>query len=388
MDNRDAQDVASAGWTGLRTIEKTLPSRAYLDPAHHQHELERIWYRDWVYLCRADTLAGPLDYRVFDIGTQQVLLLRDEAGQLRAFHNTCRHRGAALCAESEGTLRTRRITCPYHAWTYNLQGRLVGIPTAGRPVPVKLDDYPLHIVEIRQWGGFVYVSLAVEPPPFRPFFDEDLDCLERWPLAELKVGATHLWTVKCNWKIFWDNYSECLHCPGVHPGLSRMVPIYSRGILAEQEDPNWQDYADRSDPTFKGGLREGAATWSLDGRSSGHEFPGLSAADRAAGYAYITILPAQYLAAHVDYVRSVRIRPLGPEATEVYAEWLFPEAALADPGFDLRNTVQFSIDFLDEDAAVCELNHRGLRSIRHQEGVLMPEEIHVHRFQNWVRARL
>ncbi len=388
MDNRESQDVASAGWTGGK-VEASLPSEWYYDPAQYLRELQHLWYKDWIYLCRADALAAPLAFQLFDIGTQQVLLLRDETGELRAFHNTCRHRGAALCRESRGKLPTRRITCPYHAWSYDLRGALVAVPTHGRPVPVALADYPLYALPIQIWGGFVYVSLAESaPPPLRPFFDEDLDCLANWPLAELKLAYTHTRIVQSNWKIFWENYSECLHCPGVHPGLSSMVPIYSRGILAEQDDPNWRDFADRDDPKYKGGLRRGAGTWSLDGTTAPYHFPNLTEAERRAGFAYVTSLPSQYLAAHVDYVRSVRVRPLGPERTEVVAEWLFPEQTLSDPAFDLMNIVQFSIDFLGEDADVCELNQRGIRSARHRAGMLMPEEIHVHRFQEWLRAGL
>jgi Rieske 2Fe-2S family protein len=389
MDSRESHEAAAAGWSGLAEIEKSLPSTYYFDPAHHARELQRVWYRNWIYLCRADTLADPLAYRVFEIGDQQVLLLRDETGVLRAFHNTCRHRGAVLCRHDQGTLKTRRLTCPYHNWTYNLRGELVGVPSHGRAVPIELKDFPLYDLRVEIWGGFVYVSLAgANTPKLRPFFDEDLEALANWPLASLAVGHTHTRIIECNWKIFWENYSECLHCPNVHPGLSRMVPIYSRGILAEQEDPNWRAYADTDDPKYKGGLRSGAETWSLDGKTTGHAIPGLSERDRRAGVAYLTSLPSHYLAAHVDYVRSVRLRPLGPERTEVFSEWLFPPETLADPGFDLDNIVQFALEFAAEDADVCELNHRGLKAARHVSGVLMPEELHVHRFQNWLRAQL
>src|SRR5215471_15287662 len=116
-------------WNGLETVERTLPSAWYYDPTQYARELERIWYRHWIYLCRASTLAEPLAFRTFEIGTQPILLLRDEAGTLRAFHNTCRHRGAALCREAEGTLRMQRITCPYHSWSYDLRGNLRHTPS-------------------------------------------------------------------------------------------------------------------------------------------------------------------------------------------------------------------------------------------------------------------
>jgi Rieske 2Fe-2S family protein len=387
--NEGIDDIAAGGWNGLRQPEPSLPSLWYYDPAHHETELQSIWYRNWVYLCREDTLAGPLAYRVFDIGSQQILVLRDEEGGLKAFHNTCRHRGATLCREAAGKLKTRRITCPYHAWTYDLAGALVGVPTYGRRLAINPSDYALYDVKLISWRGFVFVSLAEgEAPPVFPFFDEELNRLAHWPLEDLVVAHTHTRIIQANWKIFWENYNECLHCPGVHPSLSRMVPIYSRGIQGEQDDPDWQAHAAETDPKYKGGLRQGAATWSKDGRSSGHEFPALDDEDRRTGFSYVTSLPSMYLAAHVDYVRSVRLRPLGPEVTEIYAEWLLPRETLDDPAFDIKNMVEFGLEFMEEDAAVCEVNQRGIRSSRHVQGMLMPEEYHVHRFQNWVRAQL
>ena len=388
MDNRDAQATVAAGWNGLRQPEPSLPGRFYYDPAHHALELERIWYRHWLYVCRTDAIAEPRAFRIFEIGAQQILVLRDEEGEIRAFHNTCRHRGAQLCREEAGTLG-RRITCPYHAWAYDLKGALVGVPTYGRKIPVDPAAYGLYPVKVQLWGGFVFVSLAEgDAPPLFPFFDEDQNRLANWPLDQLVVAHSYTRIVESNWKIIWENYSECLHCPGVHPGLSRIVPIYGRGILAERDDPEWQSHANSTDPKFKGGLRDGAETWSMDGKSTGHDFPTLDESDRHIGVAYVTTLPSMYIAAHVDYARSVRLRPLGPTRTELFTEWLLPRETLADPAFDLQNIVQFGREFMAEDADVCELNQRGIASIRHEHGMLMPEEYHVLRLHDWLRAAL
>ena len=113
-----------AGYNGLTQSEPTLPTHYYLDAAHHEKELARVWYRNWVYVCRADELEGPRAYRVFDIGTQQVLVVRDQEGKLQAFHNTCRHRGSQLVQNQEGRLPGGLITCPYHCWAYDLEGKL------------------------------------------------------------------------------------------------------------------------------------------------------------------------------------------------------------------------------------------------------------------------
>jgi Rieske 2Fe-2S family protein len=389
MDTRDMHATAPAGAGLLRTPEPSLPSTWYFDPAQHALELERIWYRNWVYLCRADALAEPLSFRTFPIGDQKILLLRDEVGALKAFHNTCRHRGSTLCREAQGKLRTRRITCPYHAWTYDLSGALVGAPSIGRGAALDPKEFSLYEVPLEVWRGFVFVNLSeTAPQPLLPFFDEDLNRIANWPLESLVVAHTHTKVIKANWKIFWENYNECLHCPGVHPNLSRMVPIYGRGILTETDDPKWREHEADPDPKYKGGLRAGAKTWSVDGRSTGHEFPSLDEVDRKNGYSFTTSLPSMYVVAHVDYVRSVRLRPLGPEETELHVEWLLPAETLADPKFDLQNVVAFPLEVLMEDGDACELNQLGIRSRRHRKGMLMPEEYHVRRFQDWVRTEL
>jgi len=376
-------------WYGLRQLERTLPSEQYYDPAHYARDLQKIWYRHWLYLCRSDELAEPLSYRTFEIGTQPILLVRDENGVLRAFFNTCRHRGSVLCQESAGRLRAKSITCPYHSWTYDLRGQLLRVPLHGRPQPVDVKDYPLYRVSLKDWNGFVFVNLNSDAPPaFEAAFDPAIDRLAHWPLTDLVVGHTLTTTLRCNWKVFWENFNECLHCPNVHPALSSLVPIYRRALMDEREDPKWREHADDDDPQYKGGVRRGAATWSTDGRSTGHEFPGLTDDERRMGYHFLMTLPSAYFVAHVDYVRAVRLRPLAPELTELQAQWLYPRETLADPAFDVRNSVEFPAQVIAEDGAVCELAQRGIHSLRHGSGVLMPEEYEVHRFHNWVRDQL
>jgi Rieske 2Fe-2S family protein len=174
----------------------------------------------------------------------------------------------------------------------------------------------------------------------------------------------------------------------VHPGLSSLVPIYKRGIMEARDDPDWQSHAASEDPAICGGLRDGAATWSVDGRSLGHEFAGLTAEERRIGYHYMTSLPSHYLVAHVDHVRSSRLLPLGPEETELSIEWLFPRETLADPGVDIARACDFSANVMAEDGAACELTQQGLHAAPHERGFLMPEEYDVYRFQQWVRAEL
>jgi Rieske 2Fe-2S family protein len=375
-------------YNGLTEHTLGLPAEAYFDPGLHERDLRRIWYRNWVYVGRSSSVSKPRSFRTHEIGDQRILLVRDEAGVLRGFYNTCRHRGAALCRENEGTLAAGSIVCPYHAWTYSLQGDLKRTSSKQHGAGFEVADYPLYRIGVAERAGFIFVALDESAPPVDTTFDPPLSRLEAWPLSDLLVGHSATKKIECNWKLFWENFNECLHCPVVHPALSQLVPIYGRGIIMEGDDPNWSETAGDPDPKYKGGLRRGAQTWSLDGQPVGVPFPGLSAEDRRRGALYVINLPSVFIVAHLDYVRVVRVRPLGPEQTELHVEYLFSSETLAQPGFDLHKIVDFADTVMSEDVAVCELNQRGLKAAPHVGGVLMPEEHLVHLFHRWVRSEL
>jgi len=384
-----AETRSATAYNGLSSAEPTLPSDWYYDAGHHERELHRLWYRNWIYLCPARSLEGSGSFRIFEIGTQQILLLRDGEGGLRAFHNTCRHRGARLCGKTAGRFENGRIVCPYHRWAYGLEGRLLRTTSKSQPEGFDPNDYPLYEVGLTEWRGFVFVNLdRTRDVPIEDSFDRDSERVDRWPLETLVSGHVHRRQIACNWKTFWDNFDECLHCPGIHPELCRMVPLYGRAIMAERDDPQWADHADVDDPRYKGGLRLGAETWSMDGQAHGSTFDGLTDGERRAGQVFVSCPPSMYLVAHLDYVRVVSLRTLGPEATELTAEWFFPSETLADPRFDLANVADFATLVMEQDAAVCEVNQKGLRALPHRQGVLMPEEYVVKRFHDWVRAEV
>ena len=234
----------------------------------------------------------------------------------------------------------------------------------------------------------MYVNLADPGRGFSDNFNANTGEFDHWPLEDLVVGHRLTKRVACNWKVFWENYNECLHCPSVHPALSSLVPIYRRGIMEARDDPAWRSHAGSEDPLYRGGLRAGAHTWTVDGGSLGHEFPALTAEQRRLGYHNMTSLPSPYLVLHVDHVRSSRLLPLGPEETELSIEWLFPRETLADPAVDIMRACAFSAGVMAEDAAICEVTQRGLHAAAHVSGMLMPEEYDVWRFQQWVRAAL
>lgn len=375
-------------FNGLTNVVKTLPGAAYVDTAHHAKELEKIFYKHWIFLCHSSTLKDPRAFRGFTIGNQSIFLVRDEAGELRGFHNTCRHRGSALCLEDKGQFSSRLIRCPYHQWAYALDGRLVATTSHADAVDFDKQDYPLFSVAVREWRGCVFVCLADDPPDLEETFERGSERIDNWPLEDLVVGHSWRKVMECNWKVFWENFNECLHCPNIHPELCDLVPIYGRRISQVRDDPHWRDHETSSDPKYAGGLKPGAESWSVDGSALENGFPGLTEEELARGQSYFVSLPSVFIAAHRDYMRTVRVLPLEVEKTQIEVEWLFLPAALADKNFDMSNIVDFAILVMEQDGTASEMNQRGLRSQKYAHGVLMPEEHYVKAFHDWVNGAM
>ncbi len=372
--------------TLLDRTTATLPAAWYYDPAQYARELEAIWHRDWVCVGRLEDLPEPGDYFLADVGSERLVVTRDRDGRPRAFHNTCRHRGSTLCTESRGRFAGGRIVCPYHAWSYGLSGELLATPKMKLPSDFRREDYPLYAVNIDTWGGFLFVNLSGQPATsLAEFLGGEARNVERWPLASLVSVRREVTTLACNWKVFWENYSECYHCPGIHPELCRVMPLYREGVLS---------YADSGEapPGAAGDLRPrvapGFVTWTLDGQTRLPLIEGPSDADRAPGVVFASFTASLFVVAHPDYVRSVRILPRGPERVELTVDWLLPPGvAEAHPG-DIERMCELGRRVVAQDGRVCELNQQGLRSQRHRAGVLMPQEQSLHEFHEWLRSRL
>ena len=366
------------------TYRHTLPADWFYDPRQYRRELKAVWYREWLCLGREEEWPRTGDYRRLCIGDEQVIVTRAEDGALRAFHNTCRHRGSVLCESDAGHFSNGRIVCPYHAWSYSLGGDLVKAPRSTSADALRLEDFPLYRVALESWRGFVFVNLSPRPrQSLRETLAGEADNVAAWPLEDLRSvhRATH--RLACNWKLFWENYLECYHCPGVHPDLCRLVPVYRTGFM---------DYADAGlepDPLRPGAmLRPGAVTWSKDGETDLPWFDGLGPEDAERGMTFATFLPTMFLVAHVDYVRTVRVAPLGPEQTELTVDWHVHRQALDHPALKVENLIAFGSQVVVEDARVCELNQRGIRCSRHERGVLLEVETGVREFEQWLQRQL
>lgn len=372
----------------LDRVEHTLPASWYYDAAHYERELAAIWYRQWVFVCRSDAIAAERAFQVTRIGTQQVLLVRDDTGALRAYFNTCRHRGSILCTQTQGRFPAKLITCPYHNWSYALDGRLVRTPNWTPGADFDASTHGLFPVAVREWRGCVFVNLHANAAALEEALDPPGDALRNWPLETLVPLHARERTLHCNWKLFWENFLECYHCPNIHRDLCELVPIYKRSFMDEHDAPDWPEHAGDNDPAWRGGIRADAQTWSDDGRVHGPQFEGLTAEERRRGHTFLNVWPTMFVVAHADYVRIVSILPAGPEATQVRMQILVAPSAAAEMGPHLANIVGFVERVMDEDAAACELNQQGQRALPYDRGVLVPQEYEVLRFQRWVGDQL
>jgi len=364
-------------------VREGLPAPWYYDPGQFDLELQAIWSRQWLAIGRATDWPRAGDWRRVTLGDQQILVTRDRDGAWRAFHNTCRHRGSQLCAGEAGRFPAGRIVCPYHAWAYSLDGELLATPLQDEAEDFRRSDFPLYAVAVASWGGFVFINLAAAPAEaLAASMLDETQRLSAWPLHELALAHREVQEVACNWKIFWENYQECYHCSGIHPELSRLVPLYGQGLVRPEQLPAGHPL--RQAPV---GLRPGAVSWTSDGATSLPDIAGLGPAQLEAGMTFADFLPGMFVIAHRDYVRSVRVWPLAPERTRLTVDWLLPANTLAMQP-DLERLVSFARQVVAEDARACEINQGGLRSRAHRHGVLLPIEDGVAEFDDWVRAQL
>jgi Rieske 2Fe-2S family protein len=379
---RTASDAQSGPWClprePLRALEPGLDSAWYHDPAHHARELEVFWYGMWIAAGREEEWPAPRDYRVVAVGSQSILVLRDAGGALRAFHNTCSHRGSLLCVEESGRLGSDRIVCPYHAWTYSLDGRLVGTPRQMAVEGFDRVEHSLHEVAIDTWGGFVFIHLAGEAaPPLAGALADIPERFERHGLAGLRIGRRIVLDVRANWKLLVENFSECFHCPPVHPEFCAIVPAYG-------EAGAWGLGGTASQPEYLPGAR----TLTLDGSARLPPLRGLNDADRATLYAAQTFPPNLFLNVHPDYVNAQMMFPTGPESVRMVYDWLFEADRLPMPEADLEHYVRLWDLTNRQDARNCEWQQRGLQARTFAHGSYVPQEFDCHRFDQWVRRAL
>ena len=362
----------------LERVEAALPAAWYRDPEHYRRELDAFWFDRWIAAAREEEIPSPGDWRTVRIASQSILLSRAQDGRLRAFHNVCRHRGSVLCTEEKGSFPRQRIVCPYHAWAYDLEGRLVATPRRMETPDFRAGDYPLHRVAVDSWGGFVFVHLGKEPAPLAQAVGPREKRFERYRFSELRIGKRIVLEVQANWKVLAENFSECFHCPPVHPEFCRIVTAY-------QDAGAW---GLRGTAEARPEYAAGAQTLTMDGTARLPALEHLNETERQTLYAADMVLPNLFLNVHPDYVNSQLMFPTGPHSVRMVYDWLFEPRHLPLAEDDLQHYVALWDLTNRQDARNCEWQQQGMQSRAFGHGVYVPQEFDAHRFAQWVRAGL
>jgi glycine betaine catabolism A len=365
----------------LPSLLSTLPGRYYTDETVFRQERRMIFERMWFCAIRAGEIAGPGAYRTVRIGDESVILVRNKHGELRGFLNVCRHRGARICAEEEGTVR-RNLRCAYHAWTYDLDGRLVAAPNLATMPDVDRDAYGLIGIGVREWLGYAWVCVAEEPPSFEDTVIADVTARLGDPAAisgyrvdELAVGRRIVYDVRANWKLIIENFMECYHCATIHPELTRVLPEFAKGYAAQYYVGHGAEFADW------------AQAFTVTGEGGFGRLPSV-APEQERRYFAITVLPQVFLNLVPDHVIVHRMFPIAEDRTTVVCDWLFDPDVVGD-GKDVGPSVELFDRVNRQDFEACALTQLSMGSRAYRDGgVLVPSEHHIARFHDWVTAQI
>jgi Rieske 2Fe-2S family protein len=363
---------------------RTLPGKAYTSPDVFAWDMEHLFEESWTCVGRSDDLGRPGDQRAVRVGSEAVLLVRGPEGTLRAFFDTCRHRGHQLLPEGEEPLNRSVIRCPYHAWTYALDGRFKTAPGFARhPGFDPADpDHGLAPARAEEWAGWMFVDCSGAAPDLTEHAGNLDDAVRVYELERLREGARVDYEILANWKVIAENYHECYHCDNIHPELCRVTPTDSGG----QFEPTglvvggWMD------------LMDDVETMSLTGASLAVPFRNLDERRRREVH-YYHLMPNLLVAPHPDYVVVHRLEPLSPGLTRVECRWLFAPEAWERRGFDPGYAVEFWDLVNRQDWSVCEGVQRGVAGRGYRQGPLSEEEIGVYQFvalvaQSYLAGRL
>jgi Rieske 2Fe-2S family protein len=351
---------------------QTLPARYYTDASYFAREIDGLFRSMWVCAGRVEEIDRPGGYVLRELAGDSIIVTRSAAGRVHAFYNVCRHRGTKLCTEASGAF-AGSIQCPYHAWTYALDGRLIGAPHMDEVPHFRKEDYPLHGVQAEVWDGHIFLNLSRTPQSLASQLGPLPAKFQSWQMDSLRLGRRIVYDVKANWKLIIQNYNECLHCPNLHPALNKL----SHYLSGENEPLT---------ATYMGGrmdLRPGVDTLSMDGTCPRQLLPSLSAEDKRRVY-YYAIFPNMLLSLHPDYMMVHTLWPMAPDRTINVCEWHFHPTELASPSFDASDAVEFWDLTNRQDWHVCELSQAGISSRAYTPGPYSNREDLLYAFDRFI----
>jgi glycine betaine catabolism A len=367
--------------SGRIPLEASLPGASYTTEDEFIREREAALFADWFCVGREEAVVAPGDYLAANVAGESILVVRNSGG-LTGFYNLCRHRGSRLVpvagsqpAASEARTGCTVVTgstgstirCPYHGWTYGLDGSLRSAPFLPDLRRYR-DRLSLHPVSIATWGGFIFARLGrmtgdagpAEPGTLHDQLNGADDRLAAYPLAQLRIGHRIVYQVAANWKVILENYNECYHCGPVHPELCELVPAFGRG----GDGLDWDEGVPH---------RAGAYTFTTTGTTRRAPFPGLDDAARTRHFGEL-VLPNLMLSLSADHVAAFTLWPHDAGHTSVVCDFLFYPDEMARTDFDPSDAVEFWDLVNRQDWAICEQVQDGMCSRKFTSGYLAPME--------------
>jgi choline monooxygenase len=353
---------------------ETMPAWCYTSRAFYDREIERIWKKVWNFLGSADRIPKAGDYFTVTFAGIPLIVLRDNDGQIRAFANTCRHRGSELL---EGDGSCKMIVCPYHSWTYELNGRLRGAPEMDKTIGFDKGDHALAPIRLDTWGGFIFVTFDSDAAPLQTFLGNLPEKLAPYGLEDMALSRRKTFDMACNWKLFVENAKESYHISTVHRAtIDKYASAKSAGYWVEESKGEYVVTFAQHDgsmallqnakgfPTIEGliGRREGGGTYAP------------------------LIYPSTYLACTIDCAWYLELHPLGPDRTLLVHGALFPRSRLARSDFEeLAKNYYHRWDVtIEEDIVASERQQKGIDTPYALPGRFSYREPLVHEIDNWV----
>ncbi|WP_431813530.1 aromatic ring-hydroxylating oxygenase subunit alpha [Kocuria sp. cx-455] len=359
----------------------TLPGRTYTDQNFFRAEQEQIFERMWFCAVRSADLDKPGAYRTVQVGRESIIITRNRKHGIRAFYNVCRHRGAKLCTEDSGEAK-RSFRCPYHAWTYDFDGKLIAAPNLTKMPDIGREEYGLVTIPVREYLGYVWVCLADEPPSFEEdvmgAIEErlgDSESIQAYDIARLSLGRRITYDVKANWKLIIENFMECYHCATIHPELTEVLPEFADGLAAQYFVGHGAEFGE----DIKG--------FTVDGSEGLDRIPGVDE-DHDRRYYAITIKPTVFVNLVPDHVIIHRMFPLAVDHTIIECDWLYLPSVV-ESGRDVSASVELFHRVNRQDFDACERCQPAMGSrIYAKGGVLVPSEHHIGVFHDWVMDKV
>jgi len=350
-----------------------LPAWCYTSDAFYQREMETVFRRSWVLIGRAESIAQPGDFITVEVGGAPLVILRDRSGQIRAFANSCRHRGAKLL-EGEGHC-TSHIVCPYHSWSFALDGRLAAAPGMQGIKAFDLANYGLLPVRLDSWAGFLFVNLDGQAQPLLAYLGEITKILEGYDFGSMVLTRSKTYQLSCNWKLVIENGMEDYHTATVHRGS-----IGAQKIDLVPGEGNWEAGFFETEKTIA----------TLPGETAALPYITTLSERAKRGTYFVLVYPCANFACNQDGVFWVELYPKGPARTDLVLRFAFPRSTVARPDFE--EIVQRYYHRCDvsvpEDINISEIQQRGLSSPLARPGRVSLQEPIVHAFANWLLDRV